>query len=301
MLRSSWFPSTTSTEAVGLVERLRRTATRRVDASAARSHSTTTLQAPLQTHDLRSCYRLVPRFRFSCRVANFRHTPSPWTMCFPFHAVDVGACRPVAVRLTATFAGEVIVTWTCGDHRVSSFVLRTYEWSKSKRVAKVLVSCFAVRPFIDTQTTIPAEDADSSRLFFFGDGRSPGISSLEILVGCGPSVWGEGNGIFLVHQDIDALAGSHRDLWWRNDRSFDPPGRKRLRSPVPHRCRTPQPYGYPDGLDSPGLVCVGDGFEGRSGSVPVGCRRVVPSKSTDVQDNDRWNPTPMSSSENLRT
>ena len=43
------------------------------------------------------------------------------------------------------------------------------------------------------------------------------------------------------------------------------------------------------------------GFVALGGSGSRRCRRVVESGGTDVQDNDRWNPTPMSSSQNLRT
>ena len=63
---------------------------------------------------------------------------------------------------------------------------------------------------------------------------------------------------------------------------------------------------YPFFVDSPNRTGIRTawlllGFVALGGSGSRRCRRVVESGGTDVQDNDRWNPTPMSSSQNLRT
>lgn len=73
---------------------------------------------------------------------------------------------------------------------MSCFLPRTFVWLVLTSVADVLVSCFAVRPFTGTRVPFPAEDSSQLSPPFFGDGRSRGISSREILVGCGPSVRG---------------------------------------------------------------------------------------------------------------
>lgn len=140
---------------------------------------------------------------------------------------------------------------------MSCFLPRTFVWLVLTSVADVLVSCFAVRPFTGTRVPFPAEDSSQLSPPFFGDGRSRGISSREILVGCGPSVRGGKGGIFLSQQGFDALGGSHRDLPGRDDRSFPPPGRRKPRSPVPLLSRLAESYGYPDGLASPGVRGLG--------------------------------------------
>lgn len=109
---------------------------------------------------------------------------------FSFFQSTVGSCWNVARRTTTTTAGKVNAPFSRGHRRVSRFVSRTFVWPVLKRVEDVLVSCFAVRPFSGRRVPFPAEDTPQSSVPFFEDGRSRGISSREILVGCGPSVRG---------------------------------------------------------------------------------------------------------------